>query len=285
LPVVTQPIETADLPLIGQFLNQNLNRRISAERWAGALRHDWAVSRPNHGMQLLDDGRLVGVFCAIYSDQTIGGKVERFCNPHSWCVLDSHRQHGITPLLRILKQPGYHFTMFTPNPTVTKVFRGLRFRDLDDRQYVVPCIPGLAAGLSGAFVERDSERIAGRLSPEAASDYKAHASIPWLEFLAFGRNDDTCLVVYKRIRLKRLPCAWIMHVSDAAAFDRNLDVLRTHLAFTQGIASLQIEARWLDSRPRLAIPTRRTQPKLYLSSRLNDSQVRDLYSELVALDV
>lgn len=285
MPVVTQPIETADLPLVGQFLNQNLNRRITAERWAGALSHDWAASRPNHGMQLLDDGHLVGVICAIYSDQTIGGKVERFCNPHSWCVLESHRQHGITPLLRILKQPDYHFTMFTPNPTVTKVFRGLRFRDLDDRQYIVPCVPAVSAFLRDAWVMRDPKRIAECLPPHATSDYKAHASIPWLNFLAFGRNEDACLVVYKRIRIKRLPCAWIMHLSNADAFERHLDVLRTHMAFAEGIASLRIEARWLGARPRFAVNTRRTQPKLFSSSSLNDGQIRDLYSELVALDI
>ena len=88
-------IQEEHLPEVGQFLHENLNQRFSAERWISSLTHPWSAERPNLGMQLRDGDRLVGVFCAIYSDQVIDGKVERFCNPHSWCVLETHRRQGI----------------------------------------------------------------------------------------------------------------------------------------------------------------------------------------------
>ena len=47
----------------------------------------------------------------------------------------------------------------------------------------------------------------------------------------------------------------------------------------------KIEARWLVGAPALAIEEPRTQPKLFLSKTLVDGQIRDVYSELMSLDV
>jgi hypothetical protein len=92
----TRPILEADLGEVGQFLNAHLSQRIAPKAWSESLTAPLGCQlQPNYGMQLLEDGRIVGVFCAIYSDQVIKGQVERFCNPHSWCVLESHRRHSI----------------------------------------------------------------------------------------------------------------------------------------------------------------------------------------------
>ena len=108
--------------------------------------------------------------------------------------------------------------------------------------------------------------------------------MPWLHFVGFGRGEDKCWIIYKPIRWKRLPCAWVMHVSHPGAFDRQEHLLRRHLLF-RGLVVMCIEARWLAAAPPFAIDTRRGQPKLFLSPTLVDRQVRDLYSELMSLDV
>ncbi len=274
------------LPEVGAFLHENLNRRFSAERWIASLTHRWAAVAPNHGMQLRDGERLVGVFCAIYADQVIDGREERFCNPHSWCVLESHRHHSIGLILRLIRQPGYHFTMFTPNPKVTEVFRGLKFKDLDTRLLVYPNLPSLSALAGDAFVATKPTQIAAKLRGTALAEYEAHRSIPWLRFAAFGRGNEACLAIYKPVKLKRLPCAWLMHVSDPALFERHGAVLRQYLLLRQGFASTRIEQRWLPGNAKpLAYAMQRRQPKLYLSKTLGDAQIRDIYSELMSLDV
>ena len=48
----TTPIGAGDLPDVGRFLHENLNRKISPDAWAGSLSHRWAAEQPNHGMQL-----------------------------------------------------------------------------------------------------------------------------------------------------------------------------------------------------------------------------------------
>lgn len=278
-------IGVGDLCEVGQFLYENMGRRIAAERWVQSLTCGWSAEQPNHGMQLRDEGRLVGVILAIYSDQQIGDRVERFCNPHSWCVLDGYRNFSLQLVLPLVRQRGYHFTMFTPNPKVTEVFLGLRFKPLDDRVWLTPNLPAPLAGLGGRFIEVDPARLADRLGPVARAEYEAHRSLPWLHFVAFGRTGDACLAIYKTTRWKKMPCARLMHVSDRSAFGRHAGLLGHYLLTRHGLLVTRVEARFLERQPRLVHQTWRTQPKLFLSASLDDTQIRDIYSELVALDL
>lgn len=280
------PIAAGDLAEVGRFLNENLNPKISAEDWVASLSHHWADSQPNHGMQLRDDGRLVGVFCAIYSDQWIDGRLERFCNPHSWCVLNEYRKQSISLILPLLRQQGYHFTMYTPNPKVAEIFRGLKFRDLDDGLFYFPNLPSLLPRRGDDFIESGLDAIAGRLSGPLLRDFELHRNIRWLQFVAFGHPGDPCLVIYKRDVVKQLPCARIIHVSRPdALLHRHGALLRHHLLMAHGLPISRIEARFVAGAPSFTIRRRRHQPKLVLTATLQDGQMRDAYSELAALDV
>ena len=280
-----RPIQEADLDAVGGFLHEHLAKRISPQAWSDSLRHHWARSQPNFGMQLLTKaGQRVGVLCAVYSDQLIDGKAERFCNPHSWCVLDEHRHASINLVLAVLRQRDYHFTMFTPNPKVAQVFMGLRFRLLDDGLLYFPNLPLLWPSAASSFVEARTEHIAAHLSGAALAEFEAHRTIPWLHFVAFGRPGDACLVIYKRGRWKKLGCAMLGHLSDPAAWHRQGHLLRQHL-LARGMPVSRIEARFVLSAPLLAYRTKRTQPKLVSTRTLADSQIRDVYSELMALDI
>lgn len=281
-PVKITSILPADLDAVGQFLHDHLNRRIAPSVWADSLRHRWAADAPNCGMQLHDDeGRRVGVLCAVYSDQTLEGRVERFCNPHSWCVLDAYRHASIGLVLALLKQRGYHFSMFTPNPKVAQVFLGLRFRALDDGLAYFANLP--RPWRRGVALD-DPQRMEDVLGGAALQEYLAHRDIAWLRFVAFGVPGDMCLAIYKRGRWKKMPCALIGHFSDRRAASRHLPALAGHL-LARGLLVSRVETRFLAQLPTLALRTRRLQPKLALSTSLADHQIRDVYSELMALDL
>lgn len=280
-----QPIQEGDLQAVGEFLHAHLNPRIAARTWSDSLRHRWAATQPNFGMRLLTpQGQLVGVLCAVYSDQLIDGKVERFCNPHSWCVLDEFRHASINLVLAVIRQRDYHFTMFTPNPKVAQVFMGLRFRLLDEQLLYLPNLPRLLPLSGGSFVESRLDQVADRLAGAARAEFEAHRDIPWLRFVAFGRPGQACLAIYKRVRWKKMACAMITHLSDPQALARHGPLLQGHL-LAQGMPVSRIEGRFLVQPPRLAFRTRRGQPKLVSTRTLQDSQVRDVYSELMALDI
>ncbi len=279
------PISAENLWEVGTFLQEHLNHRFSPERWVESVTHRWAADVPNYGMQLRDADCLVGVLLAIYSDQVINGHPERFCNPHSWCVLESHRRHAIRLVLQLVGQPGYHYTMLTPNPTVTEVFRSLKFKDLDNLVHLYPNLPSLRTLKPGTFAVTAPDQIAGRLRGTALSEYESHRSIPWLRHAAFGDSEHTCLAIYKPLRLKRLPVAWVMHLSDPAVFISLGGLLRQSL-LGQGFVAMRVEARWLPTRAAgVSFPMERHQPKLFMSRTLLESQIRDVYSELMSLDV
>jgi hypothetical protein len=283
--VAITPIQESDLPAVARFLNQHLNREISPEAWVQSLIHPWCASRPNFGFQARAEEGLVGVFCAIYSDQIIDGRRETFCNPHSWCMLDNYRGHSVNLPLHLLRQRGYHFTMLTPDPKVAEIFLHLGFKVLDESVIVFPNLPSVFAAAGARVVCSQPDLIPGHLSDSTRADFEAHRDIPWLRFVAFGNPGDVCLVIYKRGRWKRLPCARIIYISDPAAFDRHLRLLQNHLLLRHGLVVSRVEERFLIRRPGLSHSERRTQPKLFLSTSLRDSQIRDVYSELVALDL
>lgn len=278
---VVSPIERDDLEAVGRFLNEHLNRRILPGQWVDSVTHDWSAERPNYGMKLVADGRLVGVFLAIYSDQQIRGQAEKVCNPHTWCVLKEYRSRAVGLAAALVKQPGYHFSMLTPNPNVDAVFRFMKFKELDTRLSIFPNLPGLGGG---AVVDTPDE-IRRRLTGSVLVDYDKHAVIPWLRHLVAGEGQDACWIVHKPRVWKRLPCADLLHVSNPAAFRRHFPAIRTYLLFKRRMAWGRVETRFLGEHPPLSHRSVRTQPKLFLSKTLTDGDIRDLYSEMVSLDI
>ncbi len=279
------PILGQHLGEVGRFLNEHMNREFSPQRWVESVTHRWAVEVPNYGMQLRDGDRLVGVLLATYSDQLIAGRVEHFCNPHSWCVLESYRRHGIGLVLQLVRQAGYHYTMFTPNPKVTEVFRGLKFKELNARLRVFPNLPTWRTLRPGSFAVSEPEQISFHLRGTALAEHEAHCHIPWLRFAAFGDAERACLAIYKPVRLKRIPVAWVMHLSDSAVFVSLGALLRQHL-LGKGFAGMRIEERWLPpGGTGISLRMERSQPKLFMSKTLSEAQIRDAYSELMSLDV
>lgn len=282
--VTVTPITGSDLTAVGHFLHEHMNRQIPAHVWSESLQHAWSSDRPNYGFMAKSGETIVGVFCAIYSDQIIDGRSVRFCNPHTWCMLDGYRASGVALALRIVRQHGYQFTMLTPNPNVTEIFRHLGFRNLDDRIVYFPNLPGLSLRRGAPRATGQLSEIASKLDPASRRDLELHRDIPWLRFAAVGVDGDHCLVVYKRSRWKRMPCANILAVSNAASFSRHRAVLSTHL-LRAGFVFSRVERRFIDDLPPLARVQRRGQAKLALAPALTDRSIRDLYSELVALDL
>src|SRR5712671_3903981 len=240
-----EPIQESDLPEIGRFLHANLNKRFSPEAWIQSLTHPWSESRPNFGVQMRAGDRLVGVFCAIYSDQFVAGTLEKFCNPHSWCVLEEYRGQSINLVLALVRQRGYHFSMLTPNPKVAEIFRHFKFKDLEKTIVVLPHWRWLFAWPFKCVAESDRQKIEGLLPPETRRTFVLHRDIPWLRFFAFGRGDRICLVAFKVGRWKRLRCANIIYISDAKAFRQDADILQRYLVLRLAIPISKVEARFL----------------------------------------
>ena len=60
----------------------------------------------------------------------MAGRVERFCNLGSWCVLPDYRSRSISLLNALLAQEGYNFTILSPDAGPQEILAWLRFRFL-----------------------------------------------------------------------------------------------------------------------------------------------------------
>lgn len=276
-----EPVTAANLAEFCEFLHRHLNSAMSPAEWQQGLRTSWSADQPNHGFLLRDAGAMVGGIGAFYADRVIDGRIEKFCNITSWCVLDSHRQQSMRLAMTVIGQAGYHFTDFSPTQVVGATLRFLKFQPIDERQVVLPNLPWPA--LSGEVLSRP-EQIAAALQGDALKRYQDHAGYRWLRHAIVGTPGNWCHVIYKPRVLKRLPCAGVIHVSEPALLAKYWRRLGAHL-LGRGFASTQVEHRWLPHPPAPAVVQSGFNPKLFLSPTLPSERIDYLYSETVALDL
>ena len=197
-----QPIRDEDLPEFCRFLCENLSRERPAEEWAKAFAQDWCPGKPNNGFLIRHQGRIVGGIGAIYAERPVRGRLERFCNITSWCVLDAFRAQSMRLAMAVAAQPGFHFTDLTPTEVVSKTLQFLKFKPMNERHAIWPNLPWPLVRLGGIRVLSDPAQIGRLLGPDDAKTYRDHRHLPWLRHLAVGMTDAWCYVVWKRTRLK-----------------------------------------------------------------------------------
>src|SRR4051794_28188061 len=74
------PIRDEDVPCVADFLYAHMNPRIPADVSARCIDVPRAVDRPDAGFMLVDHETVVGVQLAFYSERTVDGRRQRFCN-------------------------------------------------------------------------------------------------------------------------------------------------------------------------------------------------------------
>lgn len=280
-----EPIKDSDLLDFCRFLTRNLSNARSAEEWAGAFLQHWGVEKPNNGFMLRDDEQIVGGIGAIYSQRMIRGKPERFCNITSWCVLDQYRSQSMRLAMAVTSQPDFHFTDLTPTEVVSKTLQFLKFRPMNERHAVWPNLPWPFALVAGVRTVTASNMIEQVLSPADLRAYQDHRQLPWLNHLAIGRPGDYCHVIYKTNRLKGLPGAFVLSFSDPGQFLKYRNALGNHLLFKKGLVYTRVESRLLPGVPSTGIEIAGFRNKVFRSDTLTESDISNLYTEIVALDL
>lgn len=276
-------IRDADLPAVAEFLHRHLNPGVSPDEWVRACTVPWGVRAPNHGYMLVDQGRVVGAYLAFYADREIDGRSERFCNLGAWCVLDEFRFKGLRLLKAILAQQDVHFTDLSPSGNVIALNQRLGFRFLDTTTALVPNLP--YPSVPGRIrIVRDTQLIEERLSEPHLTLFRDHLLARAARHAMIDHDGDTCYVMYRRVRRKNLPLfATVLWVSNPEVFLRAAHVFARHLLFHDGVLATLVENRIVGGQVPLSRTLRSPRPKMYLSNRLNPSQMDDLYSELVCV--
>ena len=281
LPTIA-PIRDEDLPGFCGFLSEHLSRDRSPEEWVKAFRQNWCPGKPNNGFLLRADSRIVGGIGAIYAQRRVRGRLERFCNITSWCVLDEFRAQSMRLAMALTGQPGFHFTDLTPTEVVSRTLQFLKFRPMDERQAIWPNLPWLA---SGASVIMDAGRIAQALAADDARAYEDHRHLPWLAHAAVGPPGASCYVVWKRALWKGIAGARILALSDPELFLRHRLAFGSRLLVRHGLSYTRVESRLLPRLPQFCLEQAGYRSKVFRSETLTAADMSNLYSELVALDL
>jgi len=241
----------------------------------------WDTVQPNRGFVLEDGGNVVGAHLALYSERLIDGRHEPICNLGAWCVLTSHRHHGLR-LLRALLRQEYHFTDLSPSGNVVPLNLRLGFTELDTATALTPNVPWPPS--RSVRLVADPEEIPRHLSERDLQIYRDHARAAAARHLVIVQGDEACYVVFRRDSRKGLPLfASFIYVSEPALFRVTSGHVQRHLLLRHRIPFTLSELRIVGSRPRLSIMLSSPRPKMYRSPTLGTGDIDYLYSELACV--
>ncbi|MGP2493866.1 hypothetical protein ACTDI4_19830 [Mesorhizobium sp. PUT5] len=275
------PILPGDLAEVALFLHRELNSRLSPEAWQRAIRPCWPVEAPNHGYMLMAGGQVVGVQLAFYADRVIDGRPERFCNVAAWCVAPAYRAHGVRLLTALLAQKDRTFTDLSPSGNVVPLNRRLNFQTLDTASSLIVNWPWPLSG--GVRILSDRAQIEARLEGRDLEIFRDHAQAIAAHHLLVTSGSESCYVIFRRERRKRLRLfATLLHVGNPALLRRTLRPLCSHLLTHFGIAATFVEHRVAGFRPAHAIAVA-PRARMFRSGDLGAAQIDYLYSELVSV--
>lgn len=277
------PIGAGDLRGVGEFLQLNLNQRLTAADWASAIRAPWSIDAPNHGFMLVADGAIVGVYLAFYSTRQIDGRTERFCNLGAWCVLPTHRLHSLLLLRALLGQKGYHFTDLSPSGNTLSLNERLKFEYLDTTTALLVNLPWpLWSG--GIRVTSEAGEVERALDAREQAIYRDHLGARAARHVVLLDGDAHCYVIFRKDRRKRLPLfASVLYVSNPSLFLKATRQFGRHLLLRHGIMATLMELRVIGGRPDGSHPLRHARRKMFRSDTLRPEQIDYLYSELVCV--
>lgn len=279
MAVELSAITDADVAAVADFLHFNYKGRIA---WAQSrLTGPWKAETPNHGFMLREEQRIVGALTAFYSARLIAGRTERFCDLGTWFVLPEFRFHSIRLMQAILAQDGYHFTALTPSYKVVSIQTRLGFRPLDTSAALIPNLPW-PKPMGRTTVSADPRVIESTLAGTELELYHDHAHALAARHIVLRHGADSCYVMYRGMRIKGVPIAVIVHVSDPRLFRSAIFSLTHHLLVNHRLLATMAELRIIRRRPPLSFKVT-SWPKMYRSASLEPDQIDDLYSEFLCV--
>lgn len=276
-----EPIREDGLAEFADFLHEHLNSSRTPTVWAADFRRSLRPESPNYGFCLRDGGRLVGSIGALYADRIRDGCAERLCNITSWCVLPEYRQHSTRLAMAVLAQGERTYTDFSPTKVVAATLRFLKFSELDERRAVCVNLPGWSAGVQ---LHHQAPAIVSSLSGPARRAYEDHRHLPWLHHLVLEGGLDRCHVIYKRVRVKGIPAAFVLHADHAALYARGARRLAAYW-LARGLPLSVVEMRTVPTPPWPYRVQSGFNRKVVLPQAGLSANVDYLYSETLLFDL
>lgn len=263
-----------------------LDRSRPKEEWRRIFEYSWPRPEEHVGYALYEDGEPVAFLGLLFHERELGGATRRFCNVSSWIAKKPYRQQATLLVLALRRLDGYTITNLSPNRIAYEVFERLGFQELETHWTILspgrilrPSTFTSEVRLSGSRDRLDE--VLDDTCSRILDDHRDSAHHAVAEF-----PGGYCYVVYTLARRRYLPSVRIHFFSDRDGFEKSLPRLQLYWLRWHGAVLTECDSRLLEG---VELPwshrVSRTIPRLYRSSELEGSQIDNLYSEVVLLNL
>ncbi len=270
---------------IHQLLLDFNNSDITKDDWRNLFSHSWKGDDDQYGYVLVDGGKIVGFLGTIFSEREVDGTIRRFCNATSWIVKPEYRNESALLVLAFLRTRNCTLTNLSPNPIATNVFTRLGFSVLNDETILRLPVPGFRVN-TGCSVTADISEIETQLPDKHLRLLRDHRRYKCRHLLMTRKDGKQCYIISTRIKRKRLWFAHVHYISNLAFFVESIGPITKELCKQHRAAAIMIDKRFDETvRISLGFTYRLPNPMLFKSDVLQPSQIDNLYSELILLNI
>lgn len=279
-------LKKVDITMFPQFypLLRQINPELSETEWYGLFTPQWHQPEKFCGYGLFCDSEMVGFLGFVFSQRTIDGQLEKFCNLTSWIVKEQYQGHGISLMLALRKLKDYTITDLSASGKVITISKKLGFKELDNRMTVLPSmLGGVAPPQLKIFTAKSS--IQSQLKPPEQILFADHSSMERCHHLLANLRTEQCYVIFTVVKNAKFPYSYVQYLGNPQLFTRYSLSIRRAIAKISRTSWVLLDYRMLQgTKPAFCFNLPIEMYKLYKSSKLKPEQVDNLYSELVILD-
>ena len=281
-------LREVDITMFGQFypLLRQINPELSKAEWYRVFTPGWESPEDYCGYGLFDGAEMVGFLGFVFSQRTIDGRLEKFCNLTSWIVRESHKGHSISLMLALRKLKDYTITDFSATGGAIEISKRLGFQVLDDRVTVLPNIPlTILVPQPELNIITEKSVIYQKLAPSEQKIFADHEALPRCHHLLVEK-DRSCYIIFNLVKNAKFPFVHIQYLGNAELFVRHSLVIRQAIDALCGYTSwVIVDHRMLNGlKPLFCFNLPIEVCRLYKSPTLKPEQIDNLYSELVIID-
>jgi hypothetical protein len=275
-----RPVVEADIDKVCVFLETNMRRGMTREQYRQLFLYPWLEPKPGLGYVLTENNEIVGFLGAIYSDRTILGRVERFCNLTNWCVLPEFRGESLKLLFAILGKRGQTIVNLSPSAEVEKMLVAMKYQVLDTyKRFSLPLVHTWTLFGRGRIIHQ-MDRIVAAVDAGERQIIRDHAGCN-CTFLLVVDGKQKCLVVSKQRTKQGVRFSEILYASDATLLRAVFEKVKWSLLKAERTWMVAIDERLMGVPLPFTIRYRRI--SFFQSKSITGAQIDNLYSETAVL--
>lgn len=272
----------ADRQVVSQFLAPRLGRGDSVAQFERLLDCQWLADTPDIGWIIEDNGNVGGFVGAIYSRRIVRGRLQAFCNVHSFAVDRRYRHLSLAMLKQLLDRTDQTYTCFSASPVALEILRFFKFQTTDATKVIFTPAAGLTRLVRRGITVRRGTEILGSLDPCERAIMEDHVGYRCGHFLLEADGARCYFVTVRRGRAFRA-FADVLHASNPELLVKYIAHAQVPVAMTHRTSLIGLDRRLVTARPAGTFLFSKLWPLALKSTSVNISEVDLLYSELVPL--